>query len=561
MSCISYTNQRTDMLFTLHRYILRELLKVFLLAALALTLILSMGSILRPIQQYGAGPRQVLFLMFCFLPITLTFVLPMAALFAGSLVYGRFAADNELDACRASGISILTLVFPGLLLSVAVAVATLFLSFQVMPRFVQLAETTLKADARHMFFRDIQKKGFFELPTDSRYQYLIYADQADLNNDTLSGVIVTRVKDNQIEQITTAESAIVKFLADKNNNEVRITTNNAYQMDSQGVLSLGSLLVTKQFGSLLGDDITFKRIDQMRQIQKDLSFFEPIAQQAGETFAQLATELLAEKIHSTISAGQTKLNTMAAADSNGVKGFFDLPGEPNSIRFTASQYSVKDKRIELSGQIIATEYDAMSKIPLHTFSSTQAYLNIDTSHGRPSVSMDIRNARQAETNQLKMRYIVTGLRLPDGIEKITDRFITKTGSLNTEKLTGDLAIQAGLKPGGILIDLQKGLQRKILQTRLEIKAEIHSRLVFATGCIAMILIGIGLGIFRRDGHLLSAFGASCVPAAVLVICIMSGKQLTKNLSAQAVSGVMLMWAGLAFLFLLASVLYYRLLKN
>jgi lipopolysaccharide export LptBFGC system permease protein LptF len=550
-----------NMLFTLHRYIFRELLKVFLLAALALTLILSMGSILRPIQQYGAGPKQVLFLIFCFMPITLTFVLPMAALFAGSLVYGRFAADNELDACRASGVSILTLVCPGLLLAIVVAVANLFLSFQVMPRFVQLAETTLKADARQMLFRDIQKRGFFEVPTESRYQYLIYADQADLNNDTLSGVIVTRVKDNQIEQITTAESARVKFISDKNVNEVRITTNNAYQMDSQGVLSLGSLLITKQFGSLLGDDITFKRIDQMRQIRKDLFFFEPIALQAGDTFTQLATELLAAQIRSAISAGNTELSVVSAADSNSTGGFFELPGEPNYIRFAASQYSVKDKKIELSGNVSVTEYDSAGKRPQHTYSSTQAYLNIDTSQGRPSVVMDIRNARQADTNQLKMRHIVTGLRLPAGIETIAGKFVTETGSLNTEKLSGNLTSLAGFKPSGILMDLQKGLQKKIQKTILEIRAEIHSRLVFATGCIAMILIGIGLGIIRRDGHLLSAFGASCVPAAILVICIMSGKQLTKNLAAQTVSGVMLMWAGLAFLFLLAAMIYYRLMKN
>jgi len=52
-----------------------------------------------------------------------------------------------------------------------------------------------------------------------------------------------------------------------------------------------------------------------------------------------------------------------------------------------------------------------------------------------------------------------------------------------------------------------------------------------------------------------------VPAAILVICIMSGKQLTQNLGAQTVSGITIMWAGLGALCLLALTLYYYLVKN
>jgi hypothetical protein len=77
------------MIFTLQRYIFREAFKVFVLAAVALTLIMSLGSIVRPVQEYGVGPRQALHLISYFLPIGLTFVLPVAALFATALIYGR----------------------------------------------------------------------------------------------------------------------------------------------------------------------------------------------------------------------------------------------------------------------------------------------------------------------------------------------------------------------------------------------------------------------------------------------------------------------------------------
>ncbi len=87
------------------------------------------------------------------------------------------------------------------------------------------------------------------------------------------------------------------------------------------------------------------------------------------------------------------------------------------------------------------------------------------------------------------------------------------------------------------------------------------RLVFGIGCVPLIMIGIGLGIIKKGGHLLSAFGASSVPAAVLIVCIMMGKNIAKNPDAQAGSGIVLMWAGLVFLSLLAVGIYRKLLKN
>jgi hypothetical protein len=75
------------------------------------------------------------------------------------------------------------------------------------------------------------------------------------------------------------------------------------------------------------------------------------------------------------------------------------------------------------------------------------------------------------------------------------------------------------------------------------------------------MIGIGLGIILRGGHLLGAFGASCVPAAMLIVCIMAGRNLAKNLGSQTISGTLLMWVGLVFLSLFGLGIYRKLLRN
>jgi lipopolysaccharide export LptBFGC system permease protein LptF len=548
------------MLSTLHRYIFRELLRVFVLATVALTLILSLGSILQPVQQYGVGPRQVVHLMGYFLPITLTFVLPMAALFAGALVYGRFAGDNELDACKASGIGLTTLVYPGLALAIIVAIANLLLSFYVMPVFVHRAEEALKADAKQILFRNIQRRRYYELPPDDKY--LIYADQANLQNDTLSGVVVIERDSGGIKDIITAEDARINFDPHDSFNEVKIIAHNPSQMGAEGEGGAEWVPFTMEFGSLLGDDIKFKKIHEMKRIRADLIRFYPIEKLARETYAQLTIELLAQDIRAG-TAKRDEIPPDVTADAN---SYYELLGVPNSVRFTAGQCSAQDEQVELSGEVVVIEYDTRSKRPVRTLRCTKAslHLHLEGDKLAPTLTMDIHNAKDADSAVLMidMRVVVKGLILPQAIEVMAKEFKTESGSLRIEKLASGLSELPGLRPSPRLAGLQGRLKRKMRKTFVEIAAEIHSRLVFGMGCVPMILIGIGLGILQKGGHLLTAFGASCVPAAVLVVCIMSGKHITKNLGAQqTVSGVTLMWMGLGFLCLLAVILYSRLLRR
>lgn len=535
------------MVFILHRYILRELMKVFVLAALSLTLILSLGMTLRPVQEYGIGPQQVIHLMGYFLPIVLTFALPMGALFATALVYGRLASDNELDACRASGIGLLTLVYPGLVLAIMVAIANLILSFYVMPAFVHRAEKSLKADAKQILFRNVQRRGYYELPPDKRY--LIYADYADTQNDTLWGVVAIELKGHGIKKVIDAERAEVHFNPHEKFNEVQVTAYNTSQMgpEDEGWFSAELFPFAVEFGSLLRDDIKFKKIDEIKKIRDiDLMRFYPIEKLARQVYARFTTELLSQDITETLAEDPA--------------GGYELLGEPNSVKFTAGHCNVQDdKKIRLSGEVVVTEYDTAGGRLLRTSRCAEASLYVEGDELAPTLTMYLHNPawqRPDGSEGRAYRLIIRGLVLPESvIGKFKSEDVLESVSLTS--------ISSALReePSRRLELLQGELQRKMLGTLAEIEAEIHWRLVFGTGCVPMILIGIGLGIIKKGGHLLAAFGAGCVPAGLLVLCILTGRNLTKNIDALAGWGVMLMWGGVVLLSLLVLVIYRKLLRN
>src|SRR3954464_16047528 len=113
--------------------ILWELCKVFVMALIAITGILLLAGLIAEASQQGLGPAQILAAIPLLIPSTLPYTIPATTLFAACVVYGRMAADNEVLAIKASGVNVLHVVKPGLILGLVMSVSTLALYYRIIP--------------------------------------------------------------------------------------------------------------------------------------------------------------------------------------------------------------------------------------------------------------------------------------------------------------------------------------------------------------------------------------------------------------------------------------------
>jgi lipopolysaccharide export system permease protein len=109
---------------TIQRYVVWEVLKYFLIVLTGTTLLMVLGAGVKEAIRRGLPLAVMVEILPYMLPEMLRFTIPGCLLFAVCLVYGRLSGLNEVVALKTAGISPVAVMWPVVVLSVALSVMT-----------------------------------------------------------------------------------------------------------------------------------------------------------------------------------------------------------------------------------------------------------------------------------------------------------------------------------------------------------------------------------------------------------------------------------------------------
>jgi lipopolysaccharide export system permease protein len=262
---------------TLHSYLTRQVLASLVMTVMVFTFVLLLGNALKELLPFLVR-GQVSFgvaanLVGLLVPFVWVFALPMGMLTATLLIFGRFSADQEFTAVRASGISLVWLSAPILGLSLLLCAFSALVNMELGPR-CRVAYTNLRFKLQTEFTSAHLPEGQFikEFPG-----YIFYVGK-NRKDGNLEDVIALLLKDStNVTEAVRAPRA--KMEIDTANRKLNLTLYNATFLDlggrpagSFGELPIQLDLEAPRKMEAKIDDMTFRQLwRELQDIERRLN--------------------------------------------------------------------------------------------------------------------------------------------------------------------------------------------------------------------------------------------------------------------------------------------------
>jgi lipopolysaccharide export system permease protein len=292
---------------TLHTYLTRQILASLLMTVGVFTAVLLLGNVLKEILPFLIS-GQVKFGVFAeavglLIPFVWVFALPMGMLTATLLIFGRFSADQEYTAVRASGISLLSITSPILLLSLALCALSAWVNMDIGPR-CRVAYTGMIARIRAELIGVYLPEGRIiraDMPGTRTNAYLLYVGKN--RQRELSDVMAYQLEhDTNVVAIIKADRG--KYELDATNNMINLYLYDARILrmsEGKGTPAVSDLIVhldsnqsRKSGGPPRLSDMTFLQLwNELHDVEKRFSL--PLARRLTTNELRVVKQQLAKE--------------------------------------------------------------------------------------------------------------------------------------------------------------------------------------------------------------------------------------------------------------------------
>jgi lipopolysaccharide export system permease protein len=193
----------------LTRYVLSEMLKVFLVSLTGITLIILLFFLVAEAIKQGLGLKQIALVIPYVLPNALRFSVPATILFAACNVFGRLASGNEVIAVKASGISPMVLVWPALILALVVSWISVWLNDIAVSWGREGIARVVIESFEEIAYSRLQQQGFF-----NSKQFSIFVKDVDGRRLIRPRIIIKGGDDSSQRTLTCDEAELRSDLSE-----------------------------------------------------------------------------------------------------------------------------------------------------------------------------------------------------------------------------------------------------------------------------------------------------------------------------------------------------------
>lgn len=535
---------------TLYRYILRELLKTFVLALVAMTTLLTIaGGVYNAVKREGVGQPELFAILPMLIPLFMTLTMPMAALFAATIVYGRLAADNELNACRAAGIDLHRLFRPALLLGLFVSLFTLVFTNYVLPDLGRGMRAYFKSNVCRFAEMRLKTTGYIRYqPKESKRSFLLTAKGAESNfaaealtkhgwNPNHSYLAVQwptflQLDENgEVERFTSAESGWLQFDTGADPVEITAVVTNVRDFAvGRHVANVAQQTIGPIPAALpIRPKPAELRLDELLHLREQPWDYAGLANELEGFLSKVERRRFLD--HAQRELGSARPLRFVDDANRPVRLYGQIP--PTQLL----------QRIELSNARLELPRAAEDAPSVYT-APVAVVRPLSAADNRLAVRIELEAERD---DPVELSH--PGSALFSSPRQRSD--VTLDGLYVSENLVAPVraAVPRWLDPNRPLPDDLSTLSEarsELLEDRDEFLREVdsllHSRFSSGVSSLVTILLGAALGVMFRGNRALSAFALSAIPFAIVMACLIAGRQNAEKAGTE-LFGAALIWSG------------------